>query len=223
MAASGNNVGGATQRGTVQEPRNSKASCGRDRGRPSLRCSLPVKWRSNSNLLAVAWSEPMDGFPLELPLFLFATFAGALDWKRLAVRARRSSRRPRGSHYPDLGQSRACTDGHRRAAGSLQPLCAVSSGDRAGQVRRRGARCRGWISQRRARRHDRARGNSGHDLVRPARLAQGRAARGVSAGRCRDLSDERAVDRRKGRNHRGDVQAVPGRSASPAREHLARL
>src|SRR3954468_3293002 len=29
-------------------------------------------------LLALAWSEHMDGFPLELPLFLLATFAGAL-------------------------------------------------------------------------------------------------------------------------------------------------
>jgi uncharacterized membrane protein YfcA len=29
-------------------------------------------------LLALAWSEHMDGFPLELPIFLFATFAGAL-------------------------------------------------------------------------------------------------------------------------------------------------
>src|SRR4029077_6649349 len=37
-----------------------------------------MKWRSHSSAARTCWSEHMDGLPLELPLFLFATFAGAL-------------------------------------------------------------------------------------------------------------------------------------------------
>src|SRR6202171_500044 len=37
-----------------------------------------MKWRSHSSAARTGWSEHMDGFPLELPLFLIATFAGAL-------------------------------------------------------------------------------------------------------------------------------------------------
>src|SRR5258708_8202401 len=37
-----------------------------------------MKWRSNSSAARTCWSEHMDGLPLELPLFLVATFAGAL-------------------------------------------------------------------------------------------------------------------------------------------------
>src|SRR5260370_2542053 len=37
-----------------------------------------MKWRSHSSAARTCWSEHMDGFPLELPLFLIATFAGAL-------------------------------------------------------------------------------------------------------------------------------------------------
>src|SRR6202011_2979016 len=37
-----------------------------------------MKWRSHSSAARTGWSEHMDGFPLELPLFLVATFAGAL-------------------------------------------------------------------------------------------------------------------------------------------------
>jgi uncharacterized membrane protein YfcA len=47
-------------------------------------------------------------------------------------------------------------------------------------------------------------GITGHlsdDLVRPARLAQGRAAHGVSAGGGCDLRHERLVDWRQGRDH----------------------
>ena len=61
------------------------------------------------------------------------------------------------------------------------------------------AGCR--LPQRRARRHHRACRNSRDHLVRPARLVQGRAARGVSAGGGCDLRHERIVDRRQGRDH----------------------
>src|SRR6202158_6138364 len=37
-----------------------------------------MKWRSHSSAARTGGSEHMDGFPLELPLFLIATFAGAL-------------------------------------------------------------------------------------------------------------------------------------------------
>src|SRR5258707_10489318 len=37
-----------------------------------------MKWRSHSSAARACWSEHMDGFPLELPLFLVATFTGAL-------------------------------------------------------------------------------------------------------------------------------------------------
>src|ERR1700694_2665783 len=37
-----------------------------------------MKWRSHSSAARTSWSERMDGFPLELPVFLVATFAGAL-------------------------------------------------------------------------------------------------------------------------------------------------
>src|SRR6266852_788536 len=37
-----------------------------------------MKWRSHSSAARTCWSEHMDGFPLEIPLFLIATFAGAL-------------------------------------------------------------------------------------------------------------------------------------------------
>ena len=57
------------------------------------------------------------------------------------------------------------------------------------------------LPQWRARRHHRACRNSGDDLVRLARLAQGRAAHGVSAGGGCDLRHERILDRRQGRDH----------------------
>jgi uncharacterized membrane protein YfcA len=37
-----------------------------------------VKWHPIQALLALLWGERMDGFPIELPLFVVATFAGAL-------------------------------------------------------------------------------------------------------------------------------------------------
>src|ERR1700694_2497320 len=37
-----------------------------------------MKWRSHSSAARTSWSEHMDGFPFELPIFLVATFAGAL-------------------------------------------------------------------------------------------------------------------------------------------------
>jgi len=47
-------------------------------------------------------------------------------------------------------------------------------------------------------------GHSGHDMVWPARLAQGRAARDIPAG-CRvHFSDERALAWRQGNRHTGN-------------------
>ncbi len=60
-----------------------------------------------------------------------------------------------------------------------------------------------------------------HHLVRPARLAQGRAAHGVSAGSGCDLPDERAVDRSQRRGHRGNDQTLLDRPACAVRRHLA--
>src|SRR6059058_2100448 len=37
-----------------------------------------MKWRSHSSAARFCMGERMDGFTLELPLFLLATFAGAL-------------------------------------------------------------------------------------------------------------------------------------------------
>src|SRR4051812_19769007 len=37
-----------------------------------------MKWRSHSSAARFSWSEHMDGFSIELQLFLLATFAGAL-------------------------------------------------------------------------------------------------------------------------------------------------
>ena len=126
----------------------------------------------------------------------------ALDWtKALAVPAWGCDRRPRRRPDPDLVQSGACADGRRGVSGALQSLCAVSPADSAGQSSQPGSRRRGRIPQRRARRHDRSGRNPRHHLVRPAWLAQGRAARGVSADRGRHLPDECAVDRRQRRHH----------------------
>src|SRR6266852_5216003 len=47
------------------------------------------------------------------------------------------------------------------------------------------------------------------------------AARGVSAGGRRNLSDERALDRRQGRDHGGNDKTVLDRATRPARRHLA--
>src|ERR1043166_3788566 len=99
----------------------------------------------------------------------------------------------------------------------LRPtLKPVTNGGAAADAGRR-------FSQRRARRHDRACRHSRHHLVHFARLAQGRAARGVSAGRRVDFRHERGLARREGRALRRHREAVPDRPAGARARHLARL
>jgi len=80
----------------------------------------------------------------------------------------------------------------------------------------------GWFFRRGTRRRDWPCGDPGDDLVRPARLAEGRAAGRFSAGGRRNFRHNRHMARRRWNSGAGHPDRLRDRAPRRARRHLGR-